>query len=329
MRAAPALLAVVALSAPSRAVVAGLVLEGDRAELELPGGFSRVDVSSGDGEACSLIVTGPRDALAHLQVHGARATDAIDEDGVLPRAISFVAGVEAIWVGLEVHVPVRLQKVCAAPTTAIPTDDDRVLMIGMPTPGRRDDGYVLERPNRYQFARPDVVFSLRRALAATRARFRRDPLGLSDLTQWDGRRPGLDVGKLRHISHDGGRDVDVALPSLEEPSTMRDHCEKDYNDDKTSAACKPGTGKGVDAMRLAFLGGTLVADGVLDKMFLDREFFPEVARAAERLARWGWIPKKAAARLEPGAGILVHVPWHTDHVHLRFLGAKALAPFPS
>lgn len=304
-------------------------LHGDRAEVELGPGFTRVDVDAEEGHACTVFVLGPRDALSHFQLHGALAHDAIDEDGMLPKAASFVAGTSPVWLGVEVHEAVRVRKVCASPTTSLPTEDDRVLMIGMPTPTRRDDGYVLERPNRYQFARPDVVFTLRGAFTAVRTRFRRDPIGIADITQWDGRKPALDVGLPRHISHDGGRDVDIAFPSLDEPSRMGDHCEKEHNADKTSASCRPGTGKGVDAMRLAHLGALLFQQGVLDKMFLDREFIPDVGRAAEKQAKWGWISKKAAAALQPDAGILVHVPWHTDHVHLRFLGAKALAPFPS
>ena len=301
----------------------------DESELELPPGFSRVVVEVTPGTLASIALFGPRPALEHFAVHGVRAGDPLAEDGLLPRVVSFFVpeGVTEVELTLEVTEGVRLARALVLPARELPTGEAAATLVGMPWPAVRDDGYLLERPGRYQMARPDVVVALLDAFRDTRHRYRRDPIGVSDLSQWDGRRPALDLGNPRHVSHEGGRDVDIGLPSSEEPSTMRDHCDKVIAPDYQKAVCKKGSARALDAYRLSFLLGRLVKTGNVDKIFLDDEFIDDVAKAARALASTNAIPAKAAEALQRDAGTLKHLPWHTDHVHVRFLGAKGEPPW--
>ena len=301
----------------------------DASDLALGAGFSRIVVEVTPGTLASIAIFGPQPSLAHFAVHGVRASDPLAEDGLLPRVVSFLvpAEVNEVEVTLEVADEVRVARALVLPVRELPTGEAAATLVGMPWPAARDDGYLLERPGRYQMARPDVVMALLDAFRDTRHRYRRDPIGVSDLSQWDGRRPALDLGNPRHVSHEGGRDVDIGLPSSEEPSTMRDHCDKLIAPDFQKAVCRRGTGRALDAYRLAFLLGRLVKTGNVDKIFLDDEFIDAVAGAASALATMNAIPRKASDALQRDAGTLKHLPWHTDHVHVRFFGAKGEPPW--
>lgn len=314
------LLLALLLLAPASALGEAARLPRTRAEIDLPPGYSRVDVEVQPGSLVSLIVLGEQNALAHFSVDF--APDALEEDGLLPRAASFLVpeGVTEVTVSVEVDGAARLGRVESALSDEMPSGS--LPLIGLPAPVRRDDGYLLERPGRYQFARPDVVTALLGAFGDTRRRFRRDPIGVTDISQWDGRRPASDQGKPRHVSHEGGRDVDIALPSTEEPSLHRDHCDKLVSKDFTTGLCHRGTARNVDYLRLAFLLGRLIKTNRVDKIFLDTEFIAPTAEAARKLIHPPGYPAWVAERLQPPAGLLRHVAWHTDHVHVRFLGPQ-------
>lgn len=290
----------------------------------MPPGYTRVEVEVTPGALVSLLLLGERDALHHFAVGPVPAVDPLEEDGLLPRVASFRAPADltSVVVSLEVETPATLRRLQASP------DRSEVELIGLPCPAERDDGFLLERPGRYQFGRPDVLASLLEAFRTTRHRFRRDPIGVTDLSQWDGRRPASDLGQPRHVSHEGGRDVDVALPSTVEPSTRRDHCEKLVSQDLTTGVCRRGTAREVDYARLAFLLGRLVKTGRVERIFLDAEFLGPLGEAARRLTHPPGFPAWVADRLQPETGIVRHVAWHTDHVHVRFVlpGATSSAP---
>ena len=306
----------------SAAAASPLRLDRDHHTFDLPEGYTRIAVDVQPGVLVSLILLGPPRALAHFAVEEATVHDPLDEDGLLPRVASFVPspGTPRVTLSLEVHAPTRLVRVEAPLTPELPSGAQP--LIGLPAPGERGDGYLLERPGRYQFARPDVVTALLGAFRDTRVRFRRDPIGVVDLSQWDALRPATDQNHPRHVSHEGGRDVDIALPSTEEPSTRRDHCEKLISRDYTTGLCRRGTAKNVDYPRLAFLLGRLIKTNHVDKIFLDAEFIVPTAEAARRLVHPPGFPAWVAARLQPDAGVIRHVAWHTDHVHVRFLGPQ-------
>jgi hypothetical protein len=311
----------------AHAAPADLTLE--RSERLLPAGYSRLLIEVRPGLLASIAIFGPREALSHFEIEGAVAHDPLGEDGMLPRVASFLVpeGTTQITLSIELREEALLARVLVAPSRTLPGADDEPPLIGMPSPARRDDGYLLERPGRYQFARPDVASALVDAFRDTRRRFRRDPISIADISQWDGRRPALDVGKPRHTSHEGGRDVDIGLPSTLEPSTLRDHCDKVVSADFSKGWCRAGTAHDLDALRLAFLLGRLVNTRTVDKIFIDQEFIAPLAEAARRLHNPKSFPSWVVDRLQPEARVVRHVGWHTDHVHVRFLGVKGKAPF--
>ncbi len=316
----------------------------DAPRLALPAGRSVVAVEVRAGSLTSIGVFGPADALLGFdlvpsgEVATARAHSSLDEDGMLPRVVSLAPrgdGGAEVLVVVDVASPVELARVASDPRDAVapkPLDLKRGLaearpLVGLPAPRSRDDGYLLQSPARYQFLRVDVAEALVAALRQTRVRFRRDPIAVADVSQWDGVRPATDLGRPRHISHEGGRDVDIALPADDgEASTVRVHCtgvlvEADVY------GCAPGTARGVDALRLAYLLG-LLADGApgVEKIFIDEQYLREVHKAADVLRERRWIKDVGFAALTE-EGVLRASPWHTDHVHVRFVGEHGRPPW--
>ncbi|MBI4699663.1 MAG: hypothetical protein HY744_00615 [Deltaproteobacteria bacterium] len=212
----------------------------------------------------------------------------------------------------------------------------------IPAPLDPGAGYVSQAPSRYQFLRSDVAVALLGALRQTRTRFRRDPLAIGDASQWDGGRPASDLGTTRHISHLGGRDVDVALASddPEAPSLFVRHCQG-VRTELDVFQCAPGTVHGFDALRMAYFLGLLVdgptPNGIhmpegrpgpiaeVETIYTDQAYIDEVGRAAQVLRERRWIHDDGYAALGED-GIMRPSPWHTDHVHVRFGGEAARAP---
>jgi hypothetical protein len=325
-----ALFALLAASlARPAAATPSLVLALQEAEVSLVAGYTRVSVEVEPGAMASVIVFGDKDALEHFAVDGVVAHDPLEEDGRLPRVASFLVpeGITSIELSLEVSSPALVTRVLAPVSRELPKGESEPLLIGMPSPARRDDGYLLERPNRYQFARPDVAMALMDAFRDTRLRYRRDPVTVADISQWNGKRPAVDLGAPRHVSHEGGRDVDLGLPATDGPSSVRDHCDRDTSKDFTKAVCKKGSVRGLDAGRLAYLLGRLVKKGNVDKIFLDAELIDPMAKAALALRTQGVLKPDVADKLQPEGGVVRHLAWHTDHVHVRFFGAKGTSPF--
>jgi hypothetical protein len=293
----------------------------------------------------SVGVFGPAASLRGASVVGttrgaraARAAAPIDEDGLLPRIVSFAPEDEAFRVDLVIDVedPVTIELAVAdpgetqAPTPkAIDRGDARARpLIGLPPPASAEDGYVLGTPARYAFVRVDVAHVLLESLRKTRKRFRGDPIALSDASQWDGRRPKTDRNAPRHISHVGGRDVDIALPASDgTQSLVQDRC-RGVLLAQDRYGCAPGTVKGFDAQRMAMLVGTMcdLAPGEVVKVFMDDVYRREVVAVAPSLVEKKWIKADAAAALSED-GIIVASPWHTDHVHVRFRGEEGRVGF--
>lgn len=356
-----------AVSAATRAAPAGAPALGlQTPRLSLPAGRSLVRVDVPAGQLVSIAVLGDQGALLGFDVVGTgaaarlRSHGSLDEDGMLPRVVSLRAPAEAssLTVVVDAAKPVVLARVAAdAARTEAPGPKALRLgeaqprpLIGLPAPGGLDDGYVLQSPGRYQFVRVDVALSLMAALRQTRVRFRRDPIAVADCTQWDGIRPATDLGRPRHISHEGGRDVDLALPASDEsPSTVRAHCagvlvEQDVQ------GCAPGTARGLDAQRLAYLLGLLIEGyprgapaasaaansgtggtagpppARIERIYTDDVYVREIRRAAEQLRDRRWI-KDSAYEALLDEQLLRPSHWHTDHVHVRFTGEPGRSLF--
>jgi hypothetical protein len=336
-------------------LAAGWIAPGARAEeagaaaassrrVPLLAGRSAVEIALPSASFVSIGVLGPREALLGAAFSGGelgrsiRALSPIDEDGLLPRVVSLRTDAEPAALAAIVDVVDPVELVVAAVSEAEDTEpepkalrDGRAAprpLVGFPVPRSAKDGYALAVPARYLFARIDVVKTLLGAFARTQKRFKSDPIFVGDASQWDGRRPKEDLGVPRHISHDGGRDVDLGIPANDTfPSTLRDHC-RGVRLETDRYGCAPGTGKGVDVERLAFLLGTLVDEGPaeLTKVYIDDVYRREVVRVAPKLFEKKLIKEAALTSLGED-GLMVASPWHTDHIHVRFGGEKGRTPF--
>ncbi len=308
----------------------------------LPAGRSVVHVTIPAGTFATLGILGPKGALLGLDAPGpglaalVRRHGPTEEDGLLPRFVGFAPRDEAAELELVVDVadPVSVELACApgedapAPTTkglSLGTESPRPLVC-FPMPTSVADGWALGVAARYAFLRVDVVRSLMRAFQKTRKKLGGDPIQISDASQWNGKRPKSDLDVIRHISHAGGCDVDLGLPANDTfPSSVRDHC-RGVRLEPDRFGCSPGTAKGVDFERLAYLLGLLYEEGAIIKVYVDDAYRREVVRAARELTDKGVMKPAAVAGLGED-GVMVSSPWHTDHVHVRFGGEKGLAPF--
>jgi hypothetical protein len=335
-----------AIEAPERSPSARLELGAP--SIAVPVGRSFVDIAIEPGRFTSIAILGSASALLGFDIvappamRAVVAHGALDEDGYLPKVTSFraPAGVSTVTVLVDIAEPAELSRISADPGVVPPelfSPKPLVNMkrlpafplVGFPAPLSRDDGYLLQSPSRYQFIRIDVAMSLLAALRQTRVRFKRDPIAIADISQWNGERPATDQGRPRHISHEGGRDIDIALPADDGfPSTVRAHCEGVLVE-SDAQGCAPGTARGFDALRAAYFLGLLLDGGPpgrIERVFTDDAYVREIRRAAEVLRTRRWIKDAGFEQLFDDA-LVRPSPWHVDHIHIRFSGQPARAPW--
>jgi len=312
--------------------------ESSHGRVSLSPGQNLVDVEVLPGRLVSVGVFGPPDALLGFVVVGSplaravRMHGALDEDGRLPRIVSFPKSdvATSVRVLVDVSAPAELAWNSVDPAEADAPRGKWLRtgvtaarpLVGLPAPRRRADGYMLQAPARYHFIRVDAAGVLMEALRKTERRFRGGPIAVADISQWNGDRPATDQGLPRHISHVGGRDIDLALPANDGvPSTIRDHC-RGVLVEEDAYGCAPGTVRGLDSMRLAHLLGAIVdlaPPGNVVKVYLDDAYIREIRRMVPELVARRWIDSEGQLALSED-GILVASPWHTDHFHVRFGG---------
>lgn len=346
-------------AAPSCSTMGRFDLGLDATSVALPAGRWVVSVTAPKESYVTLGVAGPTDALKAFEVfsrdvHRLR-TGTTDDDGRLPAFVSFetTRKEKTVLVIVDVEQPVRVLR--SGPLAYEPPKKEKgtnpyikahipegLPLVGLPFPIERRAGYVLSHPHRYQFARADVVAALRAAFKQTRIRFKRSAIAVGDISQWNGIRPATDLGKARHISHQGGRDVDIGLPMRKGASTIENRCDGVLVESDV-LKCAPGTVKGVDGMRLAYFLGLLI-DGptpggrhvtkperrpgpiaIVDTIFTDQAYIDEVRKALPELRKKRWIHDEAYSALME-EGLLRPSPWHVDHVHIRFKGPEAVVP---
>jgi hypothetical protein len=91
-----------------------------------------------------------------------------------------------------------------------------VAMPGPHAPASKDEGekygYVLISGKEYHWVRKDLGQLLAWAICQVRVKFDVTPLAVADMSQQDGKTPGVDKGRPRHptSTHVNGRDIDVA-----------------------------------------------------------------------------------------------------------------------
>jgi hypothetical protein len=346
--------------APAPCAATGRLDIGEESDaVEVPAGRWVIAVKAAPKQFVTIGVRGPRDAMKSFEVLDRDLprlrTGTADDDGRLPAFVSFASRNRArealviVDVGQPVVV-VRSQTTRYRPPKkekgvnpyARPPDKGPLALVGLPAPIERRAGYLLQAPHRYQFARADVVAALRAAFKQTRIRFKGDDIAVGDVSQWNGIRPATDLGHPRHISHQGGRDVDIALPMKKGESMIEKRCDGVLVENDV-LKCAPGTVKGVDGMRLAYLLGLLI-DGptpggrfiskperrpgpiaVVTTIFTDQAYIDEIRKALPVLRKKKWIHDEAYSALAE-KGLLRPSPWHVDHVHIRFGGEQAVVP---
>jgi hypothetical protein len=331
----------------------------DRPSLTLEEGRWVVMVAAPAQRFVTIGLAGAVDALRYFDVLAPRPmkrlrAGSLDDDGRLPTFVSFEtsAEVDDLVVVLDVAAPVTLMRSVADPKAIEPPPAKALKLgeasprplVGLPSPISSREGYFLQAPPRYLFVRSDVAAALRHAFMQTRRRFRGGKIGVGDCSQWNGARPAADLGKPRHISHVGGRDVDIGLPVTQGTSTLTRRCEGVLVDEKV-LKCGPGTVEDLDAMRLAYFLGLLI-DGptpggrhianpdrrpgpiaMVETIFTDQAYIDEIRKALPKLRAKRWIHEEAFGALGE-EGLLRASPWHVDHVHVRFIGEKAETPKP-
>ncbi|MCA9623134.1 MAG: hypothetical protein KC731_29145 [Myxococcales bacterium] len=326
----------------------------ERSTIELPEGRWVVRVALPRMRYVTLGLLGPPEALRIFDVLApspiARLRAEVDgDDHRLPAFVALRTREQALdlLVVVDATEPVTLLRVAEDPLAFdAPTRETirsgRFLprpLVAMPFPIESGAGYFLQGPSRYHFVRADVARALRQAFHQVRRRLKGRSIAVGDISQWNGRRPALDMGKARHISHDGGRDVDIGLPATSGASEITRRCEGVLVDEGV-LKCGPGTVRDLDGTRLAYLlsllidgptpGGRYIADpdhrpgpvATVETIFTDQAYIDEIRRALPSLRAKRWIHDEAYAALGED-GLLRPSPWHVDHVHIRFTGERA------
>jgi hypothetical protein len=335
-----------------------LALGRDRNSLWLDEGRWVVAVHAPARSFVTIGVAGPRGALTGFEVAGRDALTRIetgtrDDDGLLPSFVSFETGEAAAELMVVVDVKRRARLLRSAADRVAPREPGaRALrpgrtkkhpLVGMPFPLDSRAGYQLQTPSRYGFVRADVAAALRGALRQTRIRFRRNSIFIGDASQWNGRRPAMDLDRPRHISHDGGRDVDIGLPADDDSASLLKRRCDGVLVEKDVLKCGPGTVSQLDAKRLAYFLGLLI-DGptpggrhigaakrrpgpiaVVETIFTDQAYIDEIRKVLPALRRKRWIHDEAFGALGED-GLLRPSSWHVDHVHVRFRGGAGKVP---
>ncbi len=322
----------------------------DRDEVAIPPGRWAVLVEAPADSFVSVGLRGASDAVARLALAPSRELrrlrpDAKDEDGRLPRFVSFetpMGNTQEVVVVVETKTPITMLRTSVGSRAVMDEKRTQFPLIGMPSPVESRAGYFLQYPHRYQFVRADVARALRTAFRQVHHRFRGGSFGIGDISQWNGNRPATDVDHARHISHVGGRDADIALPAEKGLSVIEHRCRGVMVDEKV-LRCAPGTVKNVDAKRLAYFlallvdgptpGGRYIQDPDLrpgpiaevEVIFTDEAYIEAVRRELDDLHRKRWIHDEAYGALGED-GFFRPSPWHVDHVHVRFKGASADVP---
>ncbi|MEE2829084.1 MAG: hypothetical protein VX498_07845 [Myxococcota bacterium] len=99
------------------------------------------------------------------------------------------------------------------PDTANDTDGQCNRIMQFPQANDEADGHRVQHQAHYSNLRREVAYLVRYATSEVAREFGdTNPLGLLDMSQWDGDVPGRMVGQLRHPegTHVGGNDIDIA-----------------------------------------------------------------------------------------------------------------------
>lgn len=198
-----------------------------------------------------------------------------------------------------------------------PTDEGGPCNRIMQFPQTNDpsEGYFVEHEPHYSSLRREVAYLVRWAARETAAEFGdTEPLGLLDMSQWDGDTPGRMRGQLRHPegTHVYGNDIDIAYYSLSEGNGGKIVCPSHDNYFCTSAASD------LDVDRTTFFMAKLVESDHVRVMGVD----PEVAELVSEKA-WEMRDDDLISNTQRGLvqGLMAYGdgwPFHHHHIHLSW-----------
>jgi hypothetical protein len=239
-------------------------------------------------------------------------------DGLRVLAVVDQGGPRTFWVridaaGDDVTGVLRVTRTPFVEGIQCARDCAHLLQLPLPN-DRTQDGYdTSDAIARYQFGRRDLLM-LVRAAGRQMAAAGYPPFRPWDLSDWEGRVPGEDVGEPRHAAHERGRDVDISLYGVLGQTPWASHCITHLV--RGGRECVPGSPITIfDGYRNAQLIGAFIGSpGV--KMFLDRELIAALRPGAEEAVAAGAVPSKLLAFYSDGAHIQ-HWPNHDSHVHVR------------
>ncbi len=184
-----------------------------------------------------------------------------------------------------------------------------------PQSSNDDEGYFVEHQAHYSNLRREVQYLVRYAAWRVAEQFGdTEPLGLLDMSQWDGDTPGRMEGSLRHPegTHVDGNDIDIAYYSLSEGNGGKIVCPS-----YTQYFCT-GPATDLDVDRTTFFMAALVENMNVRVMGVDPEVFDLVAPRAYEMELEGLITREQRQRVQ---GLMAYGdtwPFHHHHIHLSW-----------
>ncbi len=170
------------------------------------------------------------------------------------------------------------------------------------------DGYVLTQWTQYSHARRAVAYRIQATTrAVAQAYTSTAPLGIGDMSQYDGDTPGVLESAPRHPdgSHQDGNDIDVAYYQTRGNNLGREVCEND------GAFCTSAPDL-LEPERTAFFISELLADPTVDLVAVDPMIAEAVNAAAESLS------PEEAQRVRNGMVYGPDWPGRYVHMHISF-----------
>jgi hypothetical protein len=241
-----------------------------------------------------------------------------DGSGLRVLAVRDAGATRTFWmrvasVGALTSASLKVTRTSFAEGIKCAADCAKLLQLPLPN-DKAVDGYaVTAAPARYQFGRRDMVMFIRQ-VAAEMAKTGHSAIEVADISQWNGETPGTDVGALRHLSHQRGKDVDLSLYGLDKKSVWRSYCTTETTSGGT--ICKTGTATNFDAYTNAAFFGRFYASDRVTYMFLDQVLIAEVKPQAAQVIKDGHVSATYAPYYADGKH-LQHWPNHGNHVHVR------------
>lgn len=193
---------------------------------------------------------------------------------------------------------------------ACETSCDELIQLPLPVDSEAQ-GYEMAELSvyAYQYGRRDLMVALLYT-GEKLARAGMPPFAVKRLSRWDGGQPPS------HRSHFDGVDVDISLYTEAGEAVFHPLCIN------AGRRCRAHTRRnfGAEAMTMLFAG--FFESGLFDRredavIFLDREYWPALRRAAERLHGQERLDDKVFSLFSTKRRIFRHVEPHHHHVHIR------------